>query len=307
MKGCMIRARWILCLFFIQAVVRAELPDLMPEESESGGAVMMEPPAEFELGDEKTPQIEVGNSPPEVIEAAVAKKESPVAKPVEEKASISSLAEPPPPYYSAPAVSGAPLTPAASNPLPVDVPTLSSPQQQAYQVVPNGNNLELITPYGRRILFGDQALKKAGNYRFEIPLSELRPPAVEAEKPAAPPSPTVIYAPMGREPASEKNETPNPNPPAAPVTPPRVVVEYDNSDRLILEANRLYNRGKYYEAALTVEELLVKRPELPRAWVMKGSLMYVQGQRDLAKNAWQKALELDPENKEVQNFLGRLK
>jgi tetratricopeptide (TPR) repeat protein len=189
----------------------------------------------------------------------------------------------------------------------VDVPALSPTKKSDYQIIPNGNNLELVTPYGRRILFGDAALKRARDYRFEIPLSELRPPAPpEATKPAPPVPPTVIIAPADRSPAATKKPEEEFEK-AKPTVPPRVIVEYDYSDRLILEANRLYNRRKFYEASLTVEELLSKHPDLPRAWVMKGSLMYVQGQRDLAKTAWQKALELDPENREVQNFLGRLK
>ncbi len=258
----MIRAHWILCLVLSQAVVCAESPNLMPEESEDG--------ALHKLG---TLPVEV----PKATDAA------PTVTPPEPTIAVQ--------------------TPSALPRVDVDVPTLSQPPNLAYQIIPNGNNLELVTPYGRRILFGDINLKKARDYRFEIPLSEIRPPEVKPPPPPAPPpGPTVVVAPISRETASEK-----PPEPPEPKVPPKVVVEYDNTDRLILEANRQYNRGQFYEASLTVEEILLNHPDLARAWVMKGSLMYVQGQKDLAKNAWQKALEIDPKNNEVRSFMGRIK
>ncbi len=161
----------------------------------------------------------------------------------------------------------------------------------------NGNNIEVVTPYGKRMIFGDQGFKQAHDYKLEIPLDELRPPKPKtvAAPPPEPAKPERIVA----------TEEPKPEPPAE--TPPKVVLEYDYSDRLVLEANRLYNRRKFYEATITVDELLTRRPDYPRGWVMKGSLMYVQGQRDLAKSAWERALELDPENAQVKQYLGRLK
>src|SRR5207253_1866924 len=75
--------------------------------------------------------------------------------------------------------------------------------------------------------------------------------------------------------------------------------------RLVVEANRFYNQGKYYEAMIHVDELTKKRPEFVRGWIMKGSLLYVQGQKDLAKEAWEKAQEMDPKNSEIKNYLSR--
>lgn len=195
-------------------------------------------------------------------------------------------------------------------PIPVDVPTLSRPENRDYQVVPNGNNLELITPYGKRVLFGDRGLRESRGYRIEIPLSELQPlelqKALQSAREIASTKPEEVAKktdeakpPESAESAAKSLVPPNQTPVAVPI--------YDDTDRLILEANRLYNRGKYYAASLTVEDLISKRPDYARAWVMKGSLMYVQGQKDLAKAAWQKAIELDPKNEQVKAYLGRIK
>jgi hypothetical protein len=191
-------------------------------------------------------------------------------------------------------------------PMAKEVTPEPPPIAKDYEVRQQGNNLELITPYGRKLIFGDYGFQNQHDYKFSIPLDQLRPPG---EKPI----PLKAF-----EKTDERqiaSVPPNETKPTAPIAsgtpgemvPPRVIVEYDYSDRLILEANRLYNRRKFYEASITIEELLTKRPDYPRGWVMKGSLMYVQGQRDLAKEAWKKALELDPNNLQVKQYLGRLK
>jgi hypothetical protein len=194
-----------------------------------------------------------------------------------------------------------------TEPMTTDKPLTPEPAPIAkdYEVRQNGNNLELITPYGRKLIFGDYGFKNQHDYKFSIPLDALRPAPLKAEeKPTdrqvanvAPPNPKDDEKSGADKKSSSLNDA----------VPPRVIVEYDYSDRLILEANRLYNRRKFYEASLTIEELLTKRPDYPRGWVMKGSLMYVQGHRDLAKQAWEKALELDPQNSQVKQYLGRLK
>lgn len=188
-------------------------------------------------------------------------------------------------------------------PIQLDVPTLSRPENRDYQVVPNGNNLELTTPYGKRILFGDRGLRESRGYRIEIPLSELQP----AELPKAPPSLREIASAQAEEVSQKPEEAEPPKSLTLSEKTQAAAPLYDDTDRLILEANRLYNRGKYYAASLTVEDLISKRPDYARAWVMKGSLMYVQGQKDLAKAAWKKAIELDPTNEQVKTYLGRIK
>lgn len=68
---------------------------------------------------------------------------------------------------------------------------------------------------------------------------------------------------------------------------------------LIADANRLYNKRRYYEALDLVDRALAMAPFLTRAWLMKGSLLYIQGHRELAKKSWIRARELDPKNIEA--------
>jgi tetratricopeptide (TPR) repeat protein len=82
---------------------------------------------------------------------------------------------------------------------------------------------------------------------------------------------------------------------------------YDYGDRMVVEVNHLYNLGKYYEASVWVEELIRKRPKYTRAYIMKGSLMWVQGHKDIAKKTWEEALNLEPNNDEVKTLLERFK
>ncbi|MBI4404429.1 MAG: hypothetical protein HY537_09725 [Deltaproteobacteria bacterium] len=165
-----------------------------------------------------------------------------------------------------------------------------------YQVRESGNAIELETPYGNKTLYGNFLPEGTQDYRIEIPIDELK---------SALPQPITTPAPAILLPAAESKKEiviVNPETPK-PTLPPKVVVEYDDSDRFVIEANRLYNRGKFYEATLQVEELLRRKPEYTRAWIMKGSLMHVQGHKDLAKTAWATALKLDPSNKEIKGLL----
>ena len=193
---------------------------------------------------------------------------------------------------------------------------------EPYRVKDAGNNnLELITPYGTKYIVGDFSHEGQLNYRLTIPLSELKPepsptPTPDPNAPAGPSA--VNVAPLApRELSSiEEHEIERTKkikitetteeilpPRKAPEGPPRVIVEYDDTDRFVLEANRLYNRGKFYESANVIEELLRKNPTYVRGWIMKGSVMHMQGQRDLAKKAWQQALSLDPQNPEIKSIL----
>jgi len=172
--------------------------------------------------------------------------------------------------------------------------SLFAPGAADYSVSEEGNALELNTPWGKKVYYGSDKISSIRRYRIEIPLSSIKP------APPPPIAPAPIQAPAPREPDAaavpEKKEEPR-----------KIIVEYDESDRLILEANRLYNRGKYFEATTYVDQLLRKKPDYARGWIMKGSLMFVQKQNDLAKKAWEKALELEPENGEVKAMLDKLK
>jgi tetratricopeptide (TPR) repeat protein len=197
--------------------------------------------------------------------------------------------------------------------------TAIAPAKPEYKVEEQGNNMILVTPKGRRILFGDQQLSTQKSYEFEIPLAEVseketqpdREPA-SSQKPTPTPEPYTYDVDWDWEepdddpvPLPASSPTPSPTPTPSPAPTPKV--ELDLSDSLILKANHLYHKGRFFEANLYVEELLRKHPESLRGWLMKGSLLYKLGHKDLATKAWEKAIALDPDRKLTQGLLERFK
>jgi len=166
-----------------------------------------------------------------------------------------------------------------------------------YFVRQTGMGYELVTPTGSKLMLGDYAPNGVHNFKVEVPLGELAPPAKEERKPDS-----ALLPPKKEVPPAEEQKAPELCPKPEPKTAHR---DFDDSDRFILEANQLYNQGKFYEASQVVEDLLRKRPELVRGWIMKGSLMWVMKQKELALKAWNQAKALDPENSEVNDLIKR--
>lgn len=156
-----------------------------------------------------------------------------------------------------------------------------------FRVYETGTELQVVTPFGKKTISGDFPIEKSANYRIEIPLQDLMPEKKDR--------------PWERLPASRGEEF-GFQPPAS-----KAAEAYDDTDKLVLEANRLYNQGRYYDSTLVVEAIIKKNPKYSRAWLMKGSLMYVQGQKDLAKKAWEEALALSPNDAEIRTALERYK
>lgn len=181
--------------------------------------------------------------------------------------------------------------------------------EAGFKVRETGNKIEVTSPWGVKSYETEFNLGAMKHYKIEIPLEDLRP-AMKAQM-DRPESPREIASMPGatagavtgscESPRGAPSEYAERKPNAIPDTPS----EYDSTDRLILEANHLYNRGKFYEASVYVEELIRKNPGFVRAWVMKGSLLYVQGYSDLAKKAWAQAAQLDPADPQVKDILKR--
>lgn len=178
------------------------------------------------------------------------------------------------------------------------------------------NQVVIKTPWGEKTVVGDYGI---GGYRLEIPISELEPESVKRRR---------LAGEQGNGESSEKNTINSNTVEASKETviketkiiqngdedfigprrlPPHVTVDYDDTDRLVLEANRLFNRKKFDEALTTIDELLRRKPAHLRGWIMKGSLLYVRGHKDLAKTAWNQALALEPENADVKSILEKYK
>ena len=198
-----------------------------------------------------------------------------------------------------------------------------------FKVKEVGNKLEVTSPWGTKSYEASTRLDVMKNYKIEIPLDDLRPVGAEHEYRDWFDEDDLLAADLPelpREVASVKEEsttdskitvtnlmpsaTPAPTPVAEATPIPgkkKAEEEPDDTARMIVEANRFYNQGKYYEALLYVEEVLRKKPQFVRAWVMKGSLLYVQGHKDLAKEAWENVLKFEPENQQIQGLLQRYK
>lgn len=193
-----------------------------------------------------------------------------------------------------------------------------SPASQAvaaddYRMKTPPDAVQLLTPYGEKtIVFDNPEGERPRTYRLQIPISDLKPPETAKAEPPAP-APVAVVAPPAREPSMvappappEPDQAEKPKEPEKKEEAP-AIAKYDDSDSLILEANRLFNRGDYFTATTRIDELLRRNPSFTRAWIMKGTLLYVQGFKDLAKNAWEKAYSLSENNTEVKKLLEKVK
>lgn len=200
-----------------------------------------------------------------------------------------------------------------------------------YKVQEKGNQLEVTSPWGKKTYTSAQRLDVMKNYRIAIPIKDLMPVGADeswddwydpddwfGEDAAAkfdevgPNGTTNTTTNAQGQPIVINNNLLGPTPTPTPSPTPEEKkaqaekeAEIDDTARLIVEANRFYNQGKYYEAQLYVEEVLRKKPKFVRAWIMKGSLLYVQGHKDLAHEAWQSVLSFDPENKQIKDLMMR--
>lgn len=151
---------------------------------------------------------------------------------------------------------------------------------EQYQIAEVGNNLFLNSPYGSRVYFGDMGLQSLQHYELVVNIEDLR---------------LMRKAREGGEPGdSSDSSSGNSNKSDA--------FKQDDSI-LIVKANELYNKGEFTESMKYVEEMLRRNRANTRGWVMKGSLFHAMGEKDLAKQAWEQAQALEPDNQEIQSIL----
>lgn len=140
--------------------------------------------------------------------------------------------------------------------------------------------LNLTTPYGSRVFLGDFGFDRLRSYTIEIPLADLKPPPSEDGGGGD-----------GNGGGGQKR---------GGVSAKDLQAD---DDQLVLQANRLYNQGKFQDALTTVDELLRRNPDNVRALVMRGSMMHALGEKEMARKSWTRAAELEPSNQEIQNIL----
>jgi tetratricopeptide (TPR) repeat protein len=157
---------------------------------------------------------------------------------------------------------------------------------EPYKVTNEGSLFQVTSPYGPKMLFGEMAIGNMRNYRFEVPLSELR--ASASNDGAGGAGSGSGGGASGSSGTGNSGQSPQ-------LT--------DEEDQLVLKSNELYNKGQFTDALKFVDELLRRNRDHVRGWVMKGSLMHMLGQKDLAKKAWQRAVELEPNNAQLKQIL----
>lgn len=90
------------------------------------------------------------------------------------------------------------------------------------------------------------------------------------------------------------------NPPQAPKEPPPI-------DSILVQADRLYNEGKYEEALSLLDQAEKQSPQNPQLLSMKGSLYYVMDWKESAARYWQKSVAINPNQPDVQEHINQLR
>lgn len=148
-----------------------------------------------------------------------------------------------------------------------------------FQVTRSGSILQLNTPYGQTTFLGDKGFEKLKSFSLEVPIANLRGELDGGGLTG------------GWNSGGESGAKPD-----------EVAME-----QMLLEADRLFNEGALRESLRYIDEIIRRDPKFSRGWMMKGSVLYVLGQKDLAKKAWVKAYTLDPANEQLRGLLGAKK
>ena len=75
------------------------------------------------------------------------------------------------------------------------------------------------------------------------------------------------------------------------------------SSRHFLSAQSYFLEGQYGRALREIKQSVKIDPNAALAWALKGSIHYKRKENGLARAAWEKALELDPETEGVAEML----
>jgi tetratricopeptide (TPR) repeat protein len=75
----------------------------------------------------------------------------------------------------------------------------------------------------------------------------------------------------------------------------------------LLRARTAYFREDYNRALDHILKAIIIEPENSQAYAMLGSLYYTINWKNLALKYWEKSLEIDPENQEVDELVAELK
>lgn len=124
--------------------------------------------------------------------------------------------------------------------------------------------------------------------------------------PAAEQIETVPALKPGEKPKPDKKDDPLTKPPESDPNKP-VASSENQSGKHIVYAQTYFFEKKYGRALDEVNRAIEFTPNSALAYSLKGTIHYKKGERDAAKSAWQKALELDPGMDNVKSMLEQLK
>lgn len=124
--------------------------------------------------------------------------------------------------------------------------------------------------------------------------------------PAADQIETVPALKPGEKPKQDKKDEPAATP-SEPEKNKPVASSENLAGKHIVYAQTYFFEKKYGRALDEVNRALEFTPNSALAHSLKGTIHYKKGERDAARAAWQKALELDPGMDNVKNMLEQLK
>ncbi|HEX9843227.1 MAG TPA: hypothetical protein VGC20_10785 [bacterium] len=75
----------------------------------------------------------------------------------------------------------------------------------------------------------------------------------------------------------------------------------------LIKARQAYFNGDYDRALDQILQSIAQNPNNPQAYAMLGSLYYAVDWKQLAVKYWEKSLTLDPENREIQELVAKVR
>lgn len=145
----------------------------------------------------------------------------------------------------------------------------------AYKVEQKGKNLVVTSPYGKKVLHGEYGFTKYNHYQMQMSVEKFRKLFVKEEFNA-----------------KLKEEMPK-----------NSAFNVESTKELLYLANQAYYDSKTKDALFYVNEILRRDQKHERAWIMKGSLMHLMNEKELALKYWNRALKINPTNQQLQKML----
>jgi tetratricopeptide (TPR) repeat protein len=154
--------------------------------------------------------------------------------------------------------------------------------QNNYKAIENNSLLNLKTPQGPVFYFSEKNFSQMDSYRAEISYADIEKNFPQNN---------------GHSPNDKSNKTDAAD----------SASNIGSVDEVLVAANKHYNEGKFEKSLSYVEEILKRRPQHLRAWIMRGSLYRILGFKEQALESYKKASELDSKNEELKNIIRNMK